>query len=117
MNNWTRGVEDVLIAVVDGLKGFQRPSPAVFPQTHVRIYIVHLIRNSRDFIPYKAREDVAASLKRIYQAKDAAAGADELEHLHQKPINQEDARRSPVLAKPFEQGASRSTPFPTKSIR
>ena len=58
-----RGVEDVLIAVVDGLKGFPEAITAVFPQTQVQTCIVHLIRNSLDFVSYKDRKAVAAALK------------------------------------------------------
>ena len=74
-----RGVEDVLIAVVDGLKGFPDAITAVFPQAQVQTCIVHLIRNSLDFVSYKDRKAVAAALKAIYRAKDADAGAAALE--------------------------------------
>ena len=70
-----RGVEDILIAVVDGLKGFPDAITAVFPQAQVQTCIVHLIRNSLDFVSYKDRKAVAAALKEIYRAKDADAGA------------------------------------------
>src|SRR3954465_6700393 len=70
-----RGVEDVLIAVVDGLKGFPDAITAVFPQAQVETCIVHLIRNSLEFVSYKDRKAVAAALKEIYRAKDADAGA------------------------------------------
>ena len=56
-----RGVEDVLIAVVDGLKGFPDAITAVFPQAQVQTCIVHLIRNSLDFVSYKDRKAVAAA--------------------------------------------------------
>jgi putative transposase len=69
-----RGVEDVLIAVVDGLKGFPDAITAVFPQAQVQTCIVHLIRNSLEFVSYKDRKVVAAALKEIYRAKDADAG-------------------------------------------
>ena len=74
-----RGVEDVLIAVVDGLKGFPDAITAVFPQAQVQTCIVHLIRNSLDFVSYKDRKAVAAALKEVYRAKDADAGAAALE--------------------------------------
>jgi putative transposase len=74
-----RGVEDLLIAVVDGLKGFPDAITAVFPQAQVQTCIVHLIRNSLDFVCYKDRKAVAAALKEIYKAKDADAGAAALE--------------------------------------
>src|ERR1700689_1276545 len=68
-----RGVEDVLIAVVDGLKGFPEATTAVFPQATVQTCIVHLLRHSLDFVSYKDRKPVAAALKDIYRAVDAAA--------------------------------------------
>jgi putative transposase len=74
-----RGVADVLIAVVDGLKGFPDAITAVFPQAQVQTCIVHLIRNSLDFVSYKDRKAVAAALRGIYKAKDADAGAAALE--------------------------------------
>jgi putative transposase len=74
-----RGVEDVLIAVVDGLKGFPDAITAVFPQAQVQTCIVHLIRNSLDFVSYKDRKAVATALREIYRAKDADAGAAALE--------------------------------------
>jgi putative transposase len=74
-----RGVEDILIAVVDGLKGFPDAITAVFPQAQVQTCIVHLIRNSLDLVSYKDRKAVAAALKEIYKAKDADAGAAALE--------------------------------------
>jgi putative transposase len=70
-----RGVEDVLIAVVDGLKGFPDAITAVFPRAQVQTCIVHLIRGSLDFVSYKDRKAVAAALKEIYRAKDADAAA------------------------------------------
>jgi putative transposase len=70
-----RGVEDILIAVVDGLKGFPDAITAVFPQAQVQTCIVHLIRTSLDCVSYKDRKAVAAALKEIYRAKDADAGA------------------------------------------
>src|SRR3954465_12595962 len=75
-----RGVEDVLIAVVDGLKGFPDAITAVFPQAQVQTCIVHLIRGSLDLVSYKDRKAVAAALKAIYRGKDADAGAAALEH-------------------------------------
>ena len=70
-----RGVEDILLAVVDGLKGFPDAITAVFPRAQVQTCIVHLIRRSLDCVSYKDRRAVAAALKEIYRAKDADAGA------------------------------------------
>src|SRR3954453_8337362 len=69
-----RGVEDVLLAVVDGLKGFPDAIRAVFPDALVQTCIVHLLRHSLDFVSYKDRKLVAGALKDIYRALDAAAG-------------------------------------------
>jgi putative transposase len=69
-----RGVEDVLIAVVDGLKGFPEAITAVFPQATVQTCIVHLLRHSLDFVSWKDRKAVASALKGIYRAVDADAG-------------------------------------------
>lgn len=68
-----RGVEDVLLAIVDGLKGFPEAIVAVFPDATVQTCIVHLLRHSLDFTSYKDRKAVAAALKDIYRATDAAA--------------------------------------------
>jgi putative transposase len=69
-----RGVEDVLIAVVDGLKGFPEAITAVFPDATVQTCIVHLLRQSLAFVAYKDRKAVAAALKEVYRALDATAG-------------------------------------------
>ena len=64
-----RGVQDVLIAVVDGLKGFPDAIHTVFPQAQVQTCIVHMVRNSLDYCSYKDRKAVAADLKTIYRAE------------------------------------------------
>jgi putative transposase len=69
-----RGVEDVLIAVVDGLKGFPDAILAVFPEATIQTCVVHLLRHSLDFVSYKDRKAVAAALKDIHRSVDAAAG-------------------------------------------
>lgn len=74
-----RGVEDILLAVVDGLKGFPEAIRAVFPEAMVQTCIVHLLRHSLDFVSYKDRKIVAAALKDIYRAVDAEAGKAALE--------------------------------------
>lgn len=68
-----RGVEDILLAVVDGLKGFPEAIRAVFPEAVVQTCIVHLLRHSLDFVSWKDRKPVAAALKEIYRAVDPAA--------------------------------------------
>ena len=74
-----RGVEDILLAVVDGLKGFPEAIRAVFPEATVQTCVVHLLRHSLDFVSYKDRKIVAAALKDIYRAVDAEAGKAALE--------------------------------------
>jgi len=68
-----RGVEQTYIAYVDGLKGFAEAITSVFPQTIVQLCIVHMVRNSLNYVPWKDRKDVAADLKKIYTAANAAA--------------------------------------------
>ena len=81
----TRGAQDILIAVVDGLKGFPEAINAVFPQTVVQTCIVHLIRHSMDFASWKARKGVAQALRTVYRATDSAAGQAALEAFAQGP--------------------------------
>jgi putative transposase len=76
-----RGVRDVLICCVDGLKGFPEAIEAIFPQAWVQTCIVHLIRQSLRFVPDKHRRQVANDLKPIYTAIDADAAAKALERL------------------------------------
>ena len=68
-----RGVRDVLICCVDGLKGFPEAIEAIFPKTTVQTCIVHLIRLSLKYVPRREREPVARDLKPIYTAVDADA--------------------------------------------
>jgi transposase-like protein len=63
-----RGVQDILIAAVDGLTGFPEAINAVFPQTEVQLCMVHMVRNSLKYVPYKDRSKVAADLKTIYSS-------------------------------------------------
>ena len=63
-----RGVNDIFIACVDGLKGFPEAIEAVFPKAQVQLCIVHMVRNSLRFVSWKQRKEVAADLKIIYQA-------------------------------------------------
>jgi transposase-like protein len=68
-----RGVGDILIAVVDGLKGFPEAITTVFPLTQVQTCIVHLIRNSLEYASWKDRKALAGELKTIYRAETAQA--------------------------------------------
>lgn len=61
-----RGVQDILIAAVDGLVGFPDAIAAVFPETEVQFCIVHMVRNSTKFVSWKDRKELCADLKNIY---------------------------------------------------
>jgi putative transposase len=102
-----RGVEDVLIAVVDGLKGFPEAITAVFPDAQVQTCIVHLIRNSLAFVSYKDRKAVAAALKEVYRAKDAEAGAAALEAFAETDWGQ----KYPAIAMTWRRHWSEIVPF------
>ncbi|MFP5383304.1 MAG: IS256 family transposase [Gammaproteobacteria bacterium] len=66
-----RGVQDIFVACVDGLKGFPEAIEAVFPKTTVQLCIVHMVRNSLNYVSWKRRAEVAADLKKIYSASTA----------------------------------------------
>lgn len=63
-----RGVKDILIACVDGLKGFPDAINAVFPETQIQLCIVHMVRNSVKYVPWKDYKAVTTELKQIYQS-------------------------------------------------
>ena len=63
-----RGVRDIFIACVDGLKGFPEAIRAVYPKTEIQLCIVHMVRNSLKFVSYKDRKNIAADLKEIYHS-------------------------------------------------
>ena len=91
----TRGVGDVLIAVVDGLKGFPEAIAAVFPEAIVQTCIVHLIRNSLAFVSWKDRKVIMADLKAIYRAETAEAAGTELDR-----FEAEWGKRYPAIGPP-----------------
>jgi putative transposase len=107
----TRGVGDILIAVVDGLKGFPEAINAVFPQTAVQTCIVHLIRHSLEFVSWKDRKTVMPALRAIYRAKDAEAGMKALEEFEAGVWGQR------TLRSPRAGGATGSTSRPFSPIR
>jgi putative transposase len=79
-----RGVDDVLIACVDGLTGFPEAIEAVFPEAWVQTCIVHQIRNSMRFVAYQDRKKVAADLKPVYRAINADDALAELERFDEQ---------------------------------
>lgn len=83
-----RGVSDILIAVVDGLKGFPEAITAAFPECVVQTCIVHLIRYSMQFASWKERKALARALKPVYAAIDAQAAERELTEFEAGPWGQ-----------------------------
>jgi transposase-like protein len=79
-----RGVEDILIACMDGLTGFPDALRAIYPQTRVQLCIVHMIRNSTKFVSWKDLKKVCADLKTIYSASTETAGREALEEFGKK---------------------------------
>src|ERR1700747_2445479 len=109
-----RGLKDILVAVIDGLKGFPEAISAVYPDSEIQTCIIHLIRNSLSFCNWKDRKPVAAELKNIYNAETAQLAAKRLEDLSKGPLG-EGSR--PSLNAGAEYG-TKSSPFsliPTKS--
>ncbi len=102
----TRGVQDILIACVDGLKGFPEAIEAIFPKTTVQTCIVHLIRASLRYVPRRDREQVARALKPIYTAKDADQAQAELEAFDEKW-----GKRFPVITQTWLNAWEHVTPF------
>ena len=79
-----RGVEDILIACVDGLTGFDNAIEAVYPKTEIQQCIIHQIRNTTRFVSYKDIKALMADLKRVYAAIDEETGLYELESFGEK---------------------------------
>ena len=102
-----RGVNDILIATVDGLKGFPEAIGAVFPQTIVQTCIVHLIRHSMGFAAWKERKPVTAALKQVYRAKDAETARQKLDEFDQGPWG----RKYPAIAQSWRRNWSEVIPF------
>ncbi len=73
-----RGLQDIFIACVDGLKGFPEAIETVYPKTQVQLCIVHMVRNSLRFVSWKQRKEVAADLRLIYQSATAEQAEMEL---------------------------------------
>ena len=101
-----RGIADILIACVDGLKGFPEAIEAIFPRTTVQTCIVHLIRNSLKYVPRREREQVARDLKPIYTAIDADHAHQELERFDEKW-----GQRFPVITQAWLDAWEYVTPF------
>ena len=79
-----RGVQDILIACVDGLKGFPDAINTVFPKTQVQLCIVHIVRNSVKYVPWKDYKPVTTDLKKIYQSVTEEEALLALDHFSQR---------------------------------
>lgn len=102
-----RGLNDILIAVVDGLSGFPEAIETAYPQTIVQTCIVHLIRNSMAYGSWKERKQIAAALKAIYQAENADAALAALEAFENGPWGQ----KYPAIAKSWHRQWEQVIPF------
>jgi putative transposase len=103
----TRGCNDILIAVTDGLKGMPEALAAVFPATTLQTCIVHLIRNSLDYASWKDRKALAAAIKPIYTAPSAEAAQGELEAFERGPWGV----KFPTVATTWRRAWDRVIPF------
>ena len=103
----TRGVNDILIAVTDGLKGMPEALGAVFPATTLQTCIVHLIRNSLDYASWKDRKLLAAAIRPIYTAANAEAALAELDAFEQGPWGQ----KFPTVVAAWRRAWSHVIPF------
>ena len=102
-----RGVADILIAVVDGLKGFPEAINATFPATVVQTCIVHLLRNSMGFASWKERKPIAQALRAVYRAETQEAGLAALGAFEQGQWG----RRYPAIAQSWRRHWDQVIPF------
>jgi putative transposase len=101
-----RGVQDILVCCVDGLKGFPEAIEAIFPQTEVQTCIVHLIRHSLKYVPRREYDQVTKDLKLIYTATDADAAQAALESFEEKW-----GQRFPPIVQAWRDAWEYVTPF------
>ncbi len=101
-----RGVQDILIAVVDGLKGFPEAITTAFPQTTVQTCVVHLVRHSLNFCSWKDRKAVAAKLREVYVAETAEAAWEARE-----AFDADRGRQYPSIAQAWRRAWQEVIPF------
>jgi putative transposase len=101
-----RGVKDIFIACVDGLKGFPEVIESVYPRAEVQTCIVHMIRASLSYVNWKQRKPVAADLRQIYQAATAQDASEQLDAFAQKWDGQ-----CPMVSQIWRRHWDRITPF------
>ena len=102
-----RGIQDILVAVVDGLKGFPEAINATFPETVVQTCIVHLLRHSMNFASWKDSKHVARALKAVYRAGDAEAGLAALAEFEAGPWGE----KYPAIAQSWRRNRDHVIPF------
>jgi putative transposase len=98
-----RGVKDILIAVVDGLKGFPEAINAAFPQTLVQTCVVHLLRNALAYVSWQDRKQVVAALKPIYKAPTADAALVALDDFEAGPWGKKYPAIAPLWRRQWDQ--------------
>ena len=103
----TRGCEDILIAVTDGLKGMPEALEAAYPRTTLQTCLVHLIRRSLDLVGWRDRKSVARALRTIYTAPTVETATAALEAFESGPWGQ----RFPVIVKAWRQAWTHVIPF------
>jgi len=101
-----RGVKDMFIACVDGLKGFPEAIESVYPETQIQLCIVHMVRNSLRFVPWKDKKVVAADLKTIYSAANAEMAEENL-----KVFRNRWDEKYPTIADSWERNWQGVVPF------
>jgi len=103
----TRGCQDILIAVVDGLKGLAEAIGTAYPRTAMQTCIVHLIRNSLEYASYKDRKSVAAALRPVYAAANEQAAQQALEAFAEGPWG----AKYPTIVQSWRRAWENVTPF------
>ncbi|MEN8518131.1 IS256 family transposase, partial [Burkholderia sp. RS02] len=103
----TRGCQDILIAVVDGLKGLTEAISAAYPRTTVQTCIVHLIRNSLEYASYKDRKALAAALRPIYAAASEEAARQALQDFADGPWGE----KYPTIVQSWQRAWEHVVPF------
>ena len=103
-----RGVQDIFIASMDGLKGFPEAINAVFPKTQVQLCIVHMIRNSLKFVSYKDYKEVVIDLKKIYTALNEPEARKQLDLFDEKW-----SKKYPSIARSWIKNWANIAPFLT----
>jgi putative transposase len=101
-----RGVQDIFIACVDGLKGFPEAIEAIFPQTQVQLCMVHLVRHSLSYVSHRDRKEVATDLKTIYQATTLEEAETQLSQFEERWCES-----YPVIAKSWRLNWARVVPM------